>query len=80
MRIAKKHRDNIAGMINSIMVSERMVQSANERGDKDSARSWSNLAHEMTVALADLYGIELPGLNYSRLTVREEMLKRDIAA
>lgn len=68
----KEDRDNIATLVNNIMVDEMMQTAFREKGNRERARYWAHQGYKHTVELAETYGIELPTLKMARQFIPAE--------
>jgi len=62
----KEDRDNIATLINTIMVDDIMRQEMRTQRNTDRAWYYMQQGYKHTIELADTYGIELPTLKHAR--------------
>lgn len=68
----KENRDNIATLINTIMVDDIMRQAMRTQRNTDRAWYYMQQSYKHTIELADTYGIELPTLKTAREFIKAE--------
>ena len=68
----KEDRDNIATLINTIMVDDYMHREMRTQGNTDKAWYYTQQGYKNTIELADTYGIELPTLHLAREFIKAE--------
>jgi hypothetical protein len=62
----KEDRDNIATLVNTIMVDDMMRTEMRSQRKTDRAWYYMQQGYKHTIELADTYGIELPTLETAR--------------
>ena len=65
-KLNKTQREEIAELINTVMVSNMMQDDARSEGDAEKLNRHHRKGAEATMALADRFGIELPALDWFR--------------
>ena len=68
----KEDRDNIATLINTIMVDDIMRTEMRSQRNTDRAWYYMQQGYKHTIELADTYGIELPTLKIAREHIKAE--------
>ena len=63
---SKKSRNTVAVLINEISVAGIMIEEAKKTENEASKLLWRISKCEAIIELADVWGIELPGLDISR--------------
>tara|TARA_R110000823_G_scaffold261418_1_gene382128 strand:- start:1710 stop:1991 length:282 start_codon:yes stop_codon:yes gene_type:complete len=68
---SKKSRNTVAILINEITVADLMIENAIKNENENSKLVWRISKCEAIIGLADVWGIELPGLEISRVVLPE---------
>jgi hypothetical protein len=63
---SKKSRNTVAILINEITVATRMIENAIKSEDENCKLVWRISKYEAIIELADVWGIELPGIENAR--------------
>ena len=66
MRVEANAAKKIAELFNEILVWSDIAKEELEAGKVADSTRWNDLVDDATLELADVYGIELPGLKFAR--------------